>query len=97
MLEQLPVDFARTSGAIITGTGETVRIEGDLGGYEINDGTFTGTATLQGSVVGKGQWTDIANITDSQGAIPDHYTWVRISCTVKGTGDITSVFVSSRR
>lgn len=67
------------------GSGRVVNASDLAMGYDYtHDAASAYTASLQGSVSGQ-NWTDIATLTASgQGAIPSHYTMVRINCTVAG-------------
>ena len=99
MLDIKKVDFLRTAGTPTNGNGVAVELRAQSGkGYEIDNSALTATTkSLQGSVCGN-VWTDIvANITaDAQGAISDHYHFVRLVLGTYVSGD-ASVLVTDPR
>lgn len=82
-----PVDAAGTALVVGAGAQHDVRQLTDKG-YDYTRGALsTHTSNLEGSVSGE-NWTVIAALgASAQGAIPDHYNYVRIDCTGAGVYD----------
>jgi hypothetical protein len=99
MLDILNPDFQRTGGTPVDGAGDAVKLYAQTGkGYEIQDSSLTaGTKNLEGSVCGN-VWTIIAAISgDAQGAISDHYHFIRLNLGTYASGDATVKVIDPRQ
>jgi hypothetical protein len=89
------IDFPESGANVVVGQGDVADfLQASDKGYEyIRDAGAGFTADLEGSVGGN-IWTVIVGLAASAtGAVPAHFNYVRINCTVQGAKGATTQLV----
>ena len=99
MLDIKRVHHLGTPAVPTNGSGPSMELRAQSGkGYEIDDTSLTAAVkNLEGSTCGN-VWTTIAAISgDAQGAIADHYHFVRITIGTYASGTVVVHVVDPRQ